>query len=440
MKYKTYAEYKDSGVEWLGEVLAHWISSKLKHFSDIIDCKHITAKFFDDGIPSPSIGEVKGWEVNLDNAKYTSDEYYRLLISGGRKPKAGDIIYSRNATVGQAALVTEFHPKFAMGQDVCLIRVYSDLDPEFLLYQLNAKFIASQLDLAMVGSTFKRINVDKIRNFSIVAPSIMEQKQIATFLDKETAKIDTLIDKQQHLIKLLQEKRQAVISHAVTKGLNPAAKMKNSGVEWLGEVPAHWNCSRLKYLSKQIVDGAHFTPTYVDRGVPFLRVTDIHAKDINLEQAKCIPVHEHVELIKRCKPEKGDLLLSKNGTIGIPKVIDWDWEFSIFVSLCLIKLNGKLIPEYTAYSFLSRQLKEQIFGLIKQSTVINLHLDKIANFWLCVPPLHEQNEIVKQLNHRLSKLDNLINKAEQAVKLLKERRIALISAAVTGKIDVRDAV
>ncbi|MEG2568420.1 MAG: restriction endonuclease subunit S, partial [Acinetobacter sp.] len=253
----------------------------------------------------------------------------------------------------------------------------------------------------------------------------------------ETAKIDNLIEKQQQLIELLKEKRQAVISHAVTKGLNPDVPMKDSGVEWLGEVPEHWVPSRLKYHTRQIVDGAHFTPTYTEIGIPFLRVTDIQDESINFDNIKFIPEHEHKELIKRCKPESGDLLLSKNGTIGVPKLITWNWEFSIFVSLCLIKFKETLTPEYSEYFFKSHEIKEQISGLVKQSTVINLHLDKIQNFWFCIPSLEEQWKIVNFLNEQTKTLDGLVESAEVAIQLMQERRTALISAAVTGKIDVR---
>ncbi len=213
--------------------------------------------------------------------------------------------------------------------------------------------------------------------------------------------------------------------------------MRDSDVEWLGEVPEHWGVSKLKYLTTQIVDGAHFTPTYVDEGVPFLRVTDVHNKVIDKSNIKYIPETEHQELIKRCNPVRGDLLLSKNGTIGVPKIVDWDWEFSIFVSLCLIKLNEKLDVNYAFYFFKTHEIKEQIYGQIKQSTVINLHLDKIEKFDFTVPPLDEQREIVANLDKIIGKYDLQVTKAEEMNVLLTERRIALISAAVTGKIDVR---
>ena len=207
---------RDSGVEWLGEVPEHWLASVLKYFSRIIDCKHITAEFFDEGIPLASIGEVKEWFVNLSSAKLTSEKFYLDLIGGDRKPREGDIIYSRNATVGEAAVVSENMPDFAMGQDVCLIRVDEVLLPEYILYVMKSGIISQQLDLAMVGSTFKRINVDDIRNFLIAIPSYDEQVNIVKELNRVAGKYDDLISKAEVTIELMQERRTALISAAVT--------------------------------------------------------------------------------------------------------------------------------------------------------------------------------------------------------------------------------
>jgi type I restriction enzyme S subunit len=210
------APMRDSGVEWLGEVPEHWVSCALKYYARIVDCKHITAEFFDEGIPLASIGEVKEWHVNLATAKLTNEKYYLDLIGGGRKPETGDIIYSRNATVGEAALVVKDMPDFAMGQDVCLIRLDEGVLPEYILYVLKSGVISNQLDLAMVGSTFKRINVDDIRNFVIALPSYEEQIDIVAELTRILGKYDALVINAESTVELLAERRTALISAAVT--------------------------------------------------------------------------------------------------------------------------------------------------------------------------------------------------------------------------------
>ncbi|WP_368907787.1 restriction endonuclease subunit S [Serratia marcescens] len=446
-KYKAYPEYKDSRVEWLGDLPGHWKLSKLRYQFAFGKGLTITKEHLqDEGIPCVNYGEVHskyGFEVNpeIHTLKCVSDKY--LKDNSSSLLTKGDIVFADTSEdidgSGNFTQLVSDSVTFA-GYHTIIARPFERDTSRFYAYLLDCKELRSQVRHAVKGVKVFSITQAILRNLSIWLPTKDEQAKIAAFLDHETAKIDNLIDKQQQLVELLKEKGQAVISHAVTKGLNPDVPMKDSGVEWLGEVPEHWIPARLKYHTRQIVDGAHFTPTYTEKGIPFLRVTDIQDKYIDCEGVKFIPKHEHKELIKRCKPENGDLLLSKNGTIGVPKLIDWDWEFSIFVSLCLIKFKDTLTSAYSEFFFRSHEIKEQVFGLIKKSTVINLHLDKIQNFWFCIPPLEEQYNIVNYLNGKIDTLECLIESAELTIRLAQERRTALISAAVTGKIDVRDWV
>jgi type I restriction enzyme S subunit len=191
-------------------------------------------------------------------------------------------------------------------------------------------------------------------------------------------------------------------------------------------------------MSKQIVDGTHFTPNYIDTGIPFLRVTDIHTSEIDLGTVRCISEKEHIGLNKRCNPERGDVLLSKNGTIGITRVVDWDYPFSIFVSLCLIKPRHKLLdPYFFSYFFKSSIVDEQIFMSSKQTSVTNLHLDKIRELIVIVPPLPEQQAITKHLDLKTAEINAAIERTQREIELIEEYRTTLIAHAVTGKIDVR---
>ncbi|MDF2410237.1 restriction endonuclease subunit S [Aeromonas sp. 2HA2] len=227
---KPDAPMKDSGIEWLGQVPEHWVVTALKRYWGVVDCKHITAEFIDDGIPLASIREVQSWAVDLSNAKQTSEEYYNALIDGGRIPENGDIIYSRNATVGEAARVTAEHPRFAMGQDVCLLkRIREFIDTDFFMYQLKSRIIFYQLDTLMVGSTFKRINVDDIRNFVVVVPPEDEAVAIRSYLNDFDRKYKNIEQSASRQVSLLQERRTALISAAVTgkidlRGWTPPAE------------------------------------------------------------------------------------------------------------------------------------------------------------------------------------------------------------------------
>lgn len=208
---------KKSDVEWLGEVPAHWLVAGLKWFWSVTDCKHITAEFVDDGIPLASIREVQSRYVALDNAKQTTEIFYRQLIEGGRELVAGDLIFSRNATVGEVAQVADWHPPFAMGQDVCVLKKrYEWLSSDYLQAVLRSPVVMVQLDNLMIGSTFKRVNVEDIRGIIVPMPPQDEQKDIAKYLIYETEMFDSLLSEAQNAIALLQERRSALISAAVT--------------------------------------------------------------------------------------------------------------------------------------------------------------------------------------------------------------------------------
>ncbi|HCB2356023.1 TPA: restriction endonuclease subunit S, partial [Escherichia coli] len=211
------APMKDSGVEWLGEVPAHWVVAGLKRFWSVTDCKHITAEFVDEGIPLASIREVQSRYVDLDNAKQTTEVFYRQLIEGGRELVAGDLIFSRNATVGEVAQVANWHPPFAMGQDVCVLKKqYQWLSSDYLQAVLRSPVVTVQLDNLMIGSTFKRVNVEDIRGLVVPMPPEKEQKLIADYLNSETGQFDSLLAECRGTIGLLQERRSALISAAVT--------------------------------------------------------------------------------------------------------------------------------------------------------------------------------------------------------------------------------
>lgn len=440
-KYKKYPEYKDSGITGIDQIPKSWDVVTIKHIvsTPITDGPHETPKFTDEGIPFISAEAVSSGKIDFNKKRGFISEETNNIYSKKYIPQKYDIYMIKSgATTGVTAIV-ETDRVFNIWSPLAVVRCKQGINPYFVLNYMRSYSFLESVKLNWSFGTQQNIGMGVIENLYITKPSTNETEKIANFLDYETSKIDSLIEKQERLIDLLKEKRQSVISHAVTKGLNPDAPMKDSSVEWLGEIPEHWYGSKLKYLTNQIIDGAHFTPTYVDEGIPFLRVTDIHNKVIDRENTKYIPKNEHEELIKRCNPQKGDLLLSKNGTIGITKVIDWDWDFSIFVSLCLIKFKReRLSPYFFRYIFQSSVIDEQLFHSSKKTSISNLHLDKINELVFAIPPMEEQSILITYLDGVSDKYGGLINRAMKQIILLKERRTSLISAAVTGKIDVRD--
>jgi type I restriction enzyme S subunit len=208
---------KQSGMDWLGEMPSHWEFGALKRYWSVTDCKHITAEFVDEGIALASIREVQGRWINLEGAKHTTQTFFELLIEGDRRPSPGDLVFSRNATVGEVAQVPDNAPPFAMGQDVCLLRRLEErYSSDYFQYVLRSGMVAEQLELLMVGSTFKRVNVEEIRALHVAVPPVPEQKAIATFLNLETDRCDVMIGEAETAIRLLRERRAAITSAAVT--------------------------------------------------------------------------------------------------------------------------------------------------------------------------------------------------------------------------------
>jgi type I restriction enzyme S subunit len=435
---KVYTKYKDSNDIWLGKVPEHWTVSSLKHFVDIVSGYAFKSEDYSDdiGIPIIRIGDISN-TVNVLNAKKANpknlDELERFII------KRGDLLLAMTgATIGKNCMFNSDEIAY-VNQRVGLLRGKGLLSQDYLKYFIDTPLFREFISLTCSGSAQENISAFQISELKFLLPSSEEQTKITKYLDYQTSIIDELISKKQSLIELLKEKRQAIINETVTKGLKPDAKMKYSGIEWLGEIPEHWIVSKLKFLTSKIVDGAHFTPTYVENGVPFLRVTDIQTKEINLDKVKFIPEAEHIELIKRCNPEKGDVLLSKNGTIGITKIVDWDWEFSIFVSLCLIKFSSNLNPNYFIHFFNSSIVDRQISDSSKTTSVTNLHLEKIKELVIAIPPdINEQIELSNQLQYTLDEFDGLLESNGKSIEKLIEYRQSIIAEAVTGKIDVRE--
>jgi type I restriction enzyme S subunit len=381
------------------------------------------------------------FKVNLNKPTLRNIPYSQRY---GRLLKSGDLLIEKSGggelqPVGTVAIYDHNNPAVC-SNFVARVEVREGYVPRFLTY-LHAHLYSIKVNTRSIKQTTGIQNLDSQSYFDEFAgvPPLETQKLIATFLDRKTAAIDTLIAKKQRLIQLLEEKCKVLINQAVTKGSNPNVPMKDSGIPWIGKIPEHWEVKRLKYLTTKIIDGTHFTPTYIDSGIPFLRVTDIHHNHIDWSTVKFISEIEHFELSKRCKVEKNDVLLSKNGTIGITFVVNFDRPVSIFVSLCLLKLRKNiLLPKFFASLFQTYAIEEQIAEGSKKNTVTNLHLNKICEFWIPVPPIDEQQIILDEINKAGQQIKKLIGSIELQIEKLQEYRRSLITAAVTGKLNIKE--
>ena len=352
--------------------------------------------------------------------------------------RQGDIIFRltdlqndkrslRTAIVGETGIITS---AYVAAEPIGLLPVYLN----FLLRAYDE----TKVFYSMGGGLRQSMKFSDIKRLPTLVPPLPEQHAITTFLDRETGKIDTLVAEQQRLIELLKEKRQAVISHAVTKGLNPAAPMKDSGVEWLGKVPEGWERLQLGKVCRQVSDGPHFSPDYVEDGVMFLSARNIKVNAWALDDAKFISEVDYKDFSRRVIPEKGDILYTKGGTTGIARVVDLDIKFQVWVHVAVLKIDLTIAdPYFVAYALNSAGCYEQSQVHTRGATNNDLGLTRMVKIWFALPTIADQSAIAAFLDTETAKIDTLMAEAERAMALLKERRTALISAAVTGKIDVR---
>ena len=329
----------------------------------------------------------------------------------------------------------------ATTNQACCVMTSSDVISNIYLYYWLQAFREDIVRLSSGGGQ-PNINQEKVAALKVSAPSKIEQKQIANFLDHETAKIDTLIDKQQQLIKLLKEKRQAVISHAVTKGLNPTAPMKNSGVEWLGEVPEHWVVRRLKHAAKLqsgIPKGKDLTGKNTIE-VPMLRVANVQDGYLSLDDIHNIKIEPHE--LDRYELQNGDVLMNEGGDndkLGRGAVWRDEIRPCIHQNHVFAIRPESIEPEWLDILTRASYAKFYFYSVAKQSTnLASISSTNIKETPLLIPPKAERAEILSYLTTQCTRFDLLETKANLQVKLLQERRTALISAAVTGKIDVRN--
>ena len=439
-KYQPYSEYKDSGVEWLDEVPEHWSIASLKMLVDVRDGTHDTPPYVeinDHSYPLITSKDVTSGALRFVLCKHISHTDYLSIIKRS-KVDIGDILMPMIGTVGSPIVVNDRND-FAI-KNLALFKTSSNINinTSFLNYFLQSSECKIQFSLESRGGVQNFVSLGVLRDLGFPKLPADEQQKIANFLDCETTKIDTLIEKQQELIELLKEKRQAVISHAVTKGLDPNVKMKDSSVEWLGDVPEHWEVCKLKYYWK-VVDCKHITAPFIDQGIPLASIKEVQHWEVDLSNAKQTTEEFYKKLIEgNRKPEPNDIIYSRNATVGEAAIVtDRHPRFAMGQDVCMLKPLRKVSGVFLLYFLKSNPINLQLNHLMIGATFKRINVEDIRSFELCLPAIQTQEKIVTYLDTQTSKINTLIEKAYQGITLLKERRIALISSAVTGKIDVR---
>ena len=434
-RFQPYPEYKDSGVEWLGDIPASWEMRRLKHSASINDdalgedtAPERAIEYVDIGSVAAGVGITKRESLRYETAPSRA----RRLV------RHGDVIVSTVRTYLRAiAPIVDPHPDLVVSTGFAVVRPTNELLGNFAAYALRAPYFVEQVVANSVGVTFPAINASDMACFPIALPSLDQQQAIAEFLDRETRKIDALVVKKRRLIQLLLEKRTALITHAVTKGLDPTAPAKPSGIDWLGDIPAHWEVKKVKHICvvrrgaspRPIDDPSYFAD---DGEYAWVRISDVTASERYLERTT-----QRLSELGKSKSvplSPGELFLSIAATVGKPIITKIKCcihdGFVYFVGL-------RQNREYLFYLFSCGEVYK---GLGKLGTQLNLNTYTIGDIHLPCPNDEEQQQIVDCLDQRLGELDELTSKVGEAIDRLSEFRTALISAAVTGKVDVREEV
>jgi type I restriction enzyme S subunit len=427
MSFPRYAAYKDSGIEWLGEVPQGWEVRKISHFFKAQkgnEAAQLTKEFcatIDGDYPVYS-GQTENNGVMARINRYEFD--------------SGDNGFLFSTTVGAKAMsVMHLTGKFSLSQNCMIIIPKKPKEyVRFFYYHFQPLF---QYERGLIPEHMQAsFRMEDLYQYKIMIPPIQEQTTIAAFLDCETAKIDNLINEQKKLIELLKEKRQAVISTAVSKGLNPHAPMKDSGVEWLGEVPIGWEVKLLRFfadvLRGKFTHRPRNDPAFYDGDFPFIQTGDITGSDKFIIGYKQTLNEKGIAVSKEFP--KGTLVMAIAANIGDVAILDFAAYFPDSIVGLVPNQDSNLFFMY----YLMIAMKQPMIQTATVSTQMNLSVDQITALKAACPPLIEQQKIVAFLDHETAKIDTLITKAESAIQLLQERRTALISAAVTGKIDVRN--
>ncbi len=432
---------KPSGLAWTATIPAHWDVAKVCLIARL-ESGHTPSRQHPEywvpeecTVPWFSLADV--WQLREANQKYLGDtseniSFRGMANSAARLLPPGTVVLSRTASVGYAGVMPR---PMATTQDFANWICGPRLVPGYLLWV----FRAMKPDFArmMMGSTHQTIYMPDIRRLATPVPSVLEQRAIADFLDRKTAAIDALIEKKRLHVGLLMERRYAVLTRAVTEGLDPEGPKRPTGLPWFQRVPAHWTTTKLKHISRQVTVGIVVTPAkyYVDEGVPALRSFNIHEGYISDDDLAYIS-RDANEVHRKSKLREGDLVAVRTGQPGTTAVVDARFAGANCVDLIIARRSVRFRSRFACYFMNSAPAHQQYGEGCEGALQQHFNVETAANLVMPLPPLHEQDAVVQWLDRKLGHIDEIIAAIEHEVSVLRQYRQALITAAVTGQLDV----
>ncbi|EGR1074679.1 TPA: restriction endonuclease subunit S [Vibrio cholerae] len=431
---KPYPNYVRSDIKWVDALPENWKS--VPFYTVASESKLSNKGMIEDNLLSLSFGRIKRKSIDTQGGLLpASFETYQIV-------NENDIIFRltdlqndkrslRSAQCTERGIITSAYVAVTP----------SSIRSRYLHYLMRA-YDETKVFYNLGAGMRQSLKYDELKRLPILLPPDLTQQAIEKFLDRETQRIDSLIEEKQTFITLLKEKRQALISHVVTKGLNPNVEMQDSGIEWIGQVPKHWNITSLKSVST-VVDPnpSHRNPEYVDNGFPFISTKEFTGIDgIELDTLRRVSEDTVIEQEKRCEFREGSIAFSRKGTIGEVRILPHHIRFALLDSVCVINAGDTVSYQYLYLQAKSSVYDSQLGAVVRGAALKQVSVGKVRDLLTLCPPIDEQNQIVTYIDQQLEKLDKLVAETSTSLALLKERRISLISAAVTGKIDVREAV
>lgn len=438
---ERYESYKDSGVEWIGEIPTEWQILKLKFLAEARP-SNIDKKSKDDEEPILLCNYVDVYKNEFISSKIS---FMKASASSEQKEKfileKGDVLATKDSEspndIAIPALVVEDLENVVCGYHLTHIKP-KKIEGEYLFRFFQSKYLSAYFEVSANGVTRYGLGVDKFNSALILTPPLTEQIAIANYLRRKTSEIDALIAQKERLIELYEEEKTAIINHAVTKGINPEVKLKKSGVDWLGEIAVHWEVKKLKYLLLEPLKyGANESALFEDKNHPrYIRITDFgNNGKLKEDTFKSLPP----EVADNYLLNEGDILFARSGaTVGKTyQFKNFDGKACFAGYLIKASPNINLIQSdflylFTKSSFYERW-KERIFN---QATIQNIGADKYAFIEIPLPPAEEQSNLIQQMEAEIASIDSKIAKTKRIIELQKEYRTALISEVVTGKVKV----
>ena len=437
-----YDEYKYSGLDWLSEIPSHWDPTRLRFLLELSPSKNEVRNFSDGTevsfVPMEAVKENGG--LNLGETKELEE-----VVDGYTYFRDGDVLVAKITPCFEnrkGALASDLTNGIGFGTtELHVLRPGPELNARFLYYATMSHPFRKIGESTMYGAGGqKRVSDDFIENLRWPIPSLPEQRAIAAFLDRETERIDALIEKKEQLIDLLEEKRTALISRVVTKGLDADVEMQDSGVEWLGEIPAHWKTTKLMHLtpaSRKIMYGIILPGPHHEGGVPIIKGGDVKPGKLTRENLDCTDPEIDADNAKS-RVQSGDIVYAIRGSIGeaeqVPDELD---GANLTQDAARISPKNNIDGRWLLHVVRSAPFFAQLEAGALGATVKGINIRDLKRGVVPIPPPDDQSRIASYLDRETDRIDKLISRVEEAIEKLKECRTALISAAVTGQIDVR---